>query len=125
MKTLTSFMTIAAIFMLAGCASIEDTAYKATGTVVITANAAMSEWLDYKNTMNPSVDQVLKVKAAWDKYYALVQLEKASVVTYKTNAGTNTLNLAVSMVAAASSELINVVMQFLPPARVAKLKGVK
>lgn len=113
------------VVTLVACKSLEDTAFKTTGTVAITATAAMSEWLDYKNTSTVPVSQVESVKDAWNKYYALSQVERQAIVAYKTNPGTNTLNLAISITQAASSDLISLIVQFLPTSRAAKLKGVK
>lgn len=112
--------------MLTGCkTSPEDVAYKVTGTINITAVGAMEGWLDYKNTHNVPPEQIAKVRAAWDKFTAVNQAARIAVVEFKTNKDTNSLNRAISMVTVSSTEVISLILQFLPPAEAAKLKGVK
>ena len=122
MRTIPS---IALLAFLLGCASTEDIAYKATGTTVVTVDGAMKGWLDYKNTHTVPQDQIDRVKSAYNKYYATVQAEKDAVIAFKTNTDTNALTRAITLSSTAASDLIGVVMQFLPPVEAAKVKGVK
>jgi hypothetical protein len=122
MKQLLLFAFLA---LFIGCKNLEDTAYKVTGTTAITADAAMSEWLDYKNTHTVPDTQVQAVKRAWNIYYNASQSEKNAVIAFKTTGSTNALAAAVAAVSASSSDLIGIIVQFLPASNVAKLKGVK
>lgn len=106
-----------------GCKSPESTAYKATGTVIITVDNAMQAWGDYVRTGVASVEQQQQVKDVYDKYYQSVMIERDAVISYKTNPDTNALLRVVGAVSASSADVIGLIIKFLPPPAVAKLKG--
>lgn len=125
MRTLQTIPALVLLALLLGCASTEDIAYKTTGTAVVTVDGAMKGWLDWKNTHTVPQDQIDAVKSAYAKYYATVQAEKDAVTAFKTNTDTNALNRAISLSAIAGSDLLQVILQFLPPNKAAELKGVR
>lgn len=125
MNTLRNISALVLLAFMLGCASTEDIAYKTTGTAVVTVDGAIKGWLDYKNTHTVPQDQIDSVKNAYAKYYATVQAERDAVTAFKTNTDTNALTRAISLSSVAASDLIGVVMKFLPPVEAAKVKGVK
>ena len=122
MKTILLIPLLA--FLLTACTTTEDIAYKATGATVLTVNAAMNEWLDYKNTHPVPQSRVDGVKKAYNTYYDSIQAEKAAVIAFKSG-NTNALASAVEFVQSSQASIINIVIQYLPSASVAKLKGIQ
>lgn len=111
-----------------GCANPELAAYRTTGTVVVTVNDAMNAFADAWVAGMVTQQQKAQVDAAYDKYYAAIQVQRVAVAAFKANqaqGGTNTLNIAVASLASAEGNILSLIYQFLPPAKVAALKGVK
>lgn len=135
MKTIRFPVAMAILLLLAstpllylGCKNLETNTYKATGVVIISVDAAMKAWGDYVRAYQGTVrsvplDNQRTVKAAYDKYYAAVQLERSAITAYKTGTDTNALIRVLGIVEGASAEVIRLIETFLPPDRLAALKG--
>lgn len=128
MKRLQIFLILIGFLHLSACKNPELAAYRLTGTVVVTVNDAMNAFADAWVAGLVTPQQKVQVDQAYDRYYAAVQIERAAITAYKSNqvgGGTNTLNVAVAALTSAEGDVLFLIYQFLPPAKVAQLKGVK
>ncbi len=107
--------------LVTGCKTANTAAYKGTGAVVVTVDAAMSAWGDYVSANHPPVEKELKVKAAFDKYKAaalVVTTAGAAHAKALATQGTDpasaqtALNAAIAISSAALGELIALLQQF-------------
>ena len=107
------------LVLLVGCADLPKNAYKATGTVVVTVDTAMTVWGDYVHVQHPPVEQELQVKAAFQKYQAaaLVAIDAATAYSLATDSAgqadaTLRLNAALAQSAQTLSELLELLRTF-------------
>lgn len=112
---------------LAGCSTPQRAALTATGVQVVTVDAAMNAWGDYVRAGAATQAQVDAVKLAYQHYYQAALVEKAAWLAYA-SAPTNATpaQTAQAVTQAAQGPLIQLVLGFLPPDKVAALmKGAK
>ena len=130
MKRLLVFLTAASLLLavptFTGCASANKTAYKATATVAISADAAMSAWGDYvahqRATGKPvAVSVEIQVRDAYLKYQSISIVAADAGASYSRasaakdpNAGAalQGLNTAMSIASACLADLVNLIQQF-------------
>lgn len=127
MRRLQIFLLLLGLLTFCACKNPELAAYRLTGTVVVTVDKAMDAFADAWVAGLVTPEQKKQVDGAYDRYYAAVQVERAAITAYKANqasGGTNTLNVAVAALTSAEGDVLFLIYQFLPPAKVAQLKGV-
>lgn len=117
-----SLLLLAAL-LFSGCKSTESNLYKATGVTVITVDGAMKAWADYVKTGRASQGDQDKARAAYEKYYRAILVEKAAIIAYKSSGETNALSKVLGTISAASAELVGLLETLLPTETVLKLKG--
>lgn len=102
------------VMFLTGCANWKQAAYKSTGTVVITVDAAMTAWASYVATGQTKPEQEVKVKAAYEKYQsaALTVISAGQAAT--TNETRALFDVAVAIASATQADLVALVKSFLP-----------
>lgn len=106
-----------------GCKSPETTAYKTIGTQVITVEAAKKAVAEAYVAKQISEKDFQAIRAISNKYDDAVKVERDAVMSYRTGSDTNALSKAMIAVTASSADLMALILKFLPPANVAKLKG--
>ncbi len=111
---------LAMVGLVTGCKTANTAAYKGTGAVVVTVDAAMSAWGDYVSANHPSVDKEQKVKAAYDKYKAAALVVTTAGAAHAKALATQgadpttaqtALNTAIAISSAALGELIALLQQ--------------
>jgi hypothetical protein len=100
--------------LLTGCANWKQAAYKGTGTVVITADAAMKAWASYVAAGQAKAEQEVKVKAAYEKYQRAALTLIAAGKSATANGNRAPFDIAVAASSAAQSDLVALVQSFLP-----------
>jgi hypothetical protein len=112
---------IALAGLATGCKTANTAAYKATGAVVVTVDAAMSAWGDYVRTSHPPVAQEIAVKDAFEKYKAAaLTVTSAGAAHAKVLAtqgadptsAASALNAAIAISSAALGDLIALIQKF-------------
>lgn len=96
---------------MGGCQNPERTAYQTTGVVVFSVDAAMNGWGDYVRAGKASAEDEAKVKAAYEKYQAIVRTQR-SVVLAAVNSpeGEAAFTTALNAIEAARIDLINLIV---------------
>lgn len=122
LAVLTVALITNAIYQI-GCKSTEDTAFKVTGTTVVSLNAAMLAYRDACRAGLIASNEQDHVRDYYNRYHAALLIESNAIVTLKTTGDTNALYQSVRVVTGASADVIGLVEQFLPPDRLLKLKG--
>jgi hypothetical protein len=83
----------AGLFMVSGCGTTpQQASYQAAGTIVTSADAAMTAWGDYVAQFHPPASQEAAVKAAYQKYQATMAALVDAVQIYVTLAGSGSTN---------------------------------
>ena len=108
-------------FGIAGC----QTSIKSTRIAVITIDAAMQAWAEYANAGLATPEQIAKVHIAYGRYYAAIESARTATLAYKASGNTNSLQRALSAVASAEPQVVQLIIQFLPPEKAVKLQGLK
>lgn len=104
---------LALSMMGSGCSSPKQAAYRATGSVVITVDAAMSGWGDYVRAGLAKPQEEAKVKAAYEHYQATIRLVRSLTESFVNNAGDKvTLDMAFTAVDHAKNDLIDLIQSF-------------
>lgn len=113
-----------------GCGTA--TIYKTTGVVTVTGDRAADAWADYVvwQKRQPDYDapklasQEAQARVAYTRWQASLETVYAARTAYKLGLETNgdALNAALTAAQAASDQLINLVLTFLPADRAAQLK---
>lgn len=101
--------------LLTGCANWKQAAYKGTGTVVITADAAMKAWAGYVASGQSKPEQEAKVKAAYEKYQKAALTLIAAGKSATANGNRTAFDIAVTASSAAQNDLVALVQSLLPP----------
>lgn len=113
---LTSWLLAGSLTIVAsgcsGCASWKSTTYKTSGSVVITADAAMQGWALYVKSGQATQIQELAVRRAYDKYQAamLMVIDAGKIAT--TSGNKSQLEIGVAAAAAALVDLVNLINSF-------------
>lgn len=119
------FLTAALVLtppLLTGCQTATKSAYTASQTAKITVDAALKAWNDFIPIGHPTVQQELKVQAAFDQYKAAqLALLDAAIAYQKAKASNDanaitgaqaSLNTAVATSSAALGGIITLLVQF-------------
>jgi hypothetical protein len=115
-------LALAPGWFITGCKSPEQAALKITAGTVITVESGMKAFLDAQVAGLVTPEQETIVRDSYMKYYTAVQAERDAIIAYKQGTDTNSLALVSSAITAASGDLLQLIFQFLPPDRLAKLK---
>lgn len=102
------------VMFVTGCANWKQAAYKGTGTVVITADAAMKAWASYVAAGQSKPEQEVKVKAAYEKYQRAALTLIAAGKAATANGNRAPFDIAVAASSAAQADLVALVQSFLP-----------
>lgn len=93
-----------------GCANPERTAYQTTGVVVLSVDVAMNGWGDYVRAGKATPEDEAKVKAAYEKYQAIVRTQSAAVRSaINSPEGESVFNTALNAIDAARIDLVNLI----------------
>ncbi len=125
-----AILVLCALVGLVGC----QTGIRSTRVALVTVDASMAAWSEYVHSGKASPDQVAKVHAAYDKYWATVLVARqvalavkmAESDTNQVNQATtakNQLQEAIAALNASEPELISLILQLLPVKKAAELKG--
>ena len=112
----TCFMSVGVCFVgCGGCSTTANqTAYRATGTAVVTVDAALTAWGDYVAKNHPGAATEKKVADAYVKYQASVSLVADAAVAFQNAKASNdpslptaqaNLNAVIAASAAALADL--------------------
>lgn len=110
----TSILAAFLILFLGACASWKSTSYKSTGTVVITADAAMQSWASYVAGGHATPAQEAAVRDAYGKYQKSMLAVIDAGKSASTSTNTSGLSLVVGAAAAAQADLVGAIRAFLP-----------
>jgi len=106
-------VVLISFMMMAGCKTPEQAAYRATGAVVISVDAAMKGWGDYVRAGMATVQDQAKVRAAYEKYQAAVRSAKAVTDSILTNPSDRfdptAANLVLSAVNNSKNQLVELI----------------
>lgn len=95
---------------MGGCQNPERSAYVTTGLVIVSVDGAMKGWGDYVRAGKASAGDEAKVKAAYEKYQAVVRTQRAAVLSaINSPEGESAFNAALNAIDAAKLELINLI----------------
>lgn len=99
------------MLVLAGCASTNRAAYRATGLAHVTVDHAMQAWGEFVRLHKPTAEQERAVKAAFEKYQAS---NLAVIDAARTIKSANQAAFRASMDAAhdAFADLISLLLRF-------------
>jgi len=110
---LSGLLALLTLALAIGCSSPQQAAYRTTGSVVITVDAAMNGWGDYVRAGLSKPDEEAKVKAAYEKYQGTIRLARTLTDSFVNNAGDkDTLNVAFTAVDQAKNQLIDLIQSF-------------
>lgn len=86
MRTIIGLLSL---ILLIGCTTVEDTAFKTTGTLAVTVDGAMNGWGDWVRAGRSTPHDEEVVRAAYIKYQDYMSAAKVVVIAYKTNPDAN------------------------------------
>ena len=92
-----------------GCQSENRAAYVATGSVIVTVDAAMSAWGDYVRAGKATRDDQIRVRDIYLKYQAAIAIERDAVLAAQATKDDGALRQALAVVAASQSDVIALV----------------
>ena len=110
------YLALAALIVVAGCATPEVTAYKSESVVITSVDTGMNIWRDYVNAGHATREQIVLVHKAYDTYYNAQFIAKAALelyISHKTDTSAETVAKANQAVADAQVALINLVTQYI------------
>ena len=102
------------VMFLTGCANWRQASYKATGSVVITTDAAMTAWATYVAAGSAKPEQEVRVKAAYEKYQKAALAVIAAGKSATADGNRAPFDIAVAASSAAQADLVALVQSFLP-----------
>jgi hypothetical protein len=97
---------------LPGCGSWKSTAYKSSGSVVITADAGMKAWASYVVSGQAKPEQELAVREAYGRYQKAMTVVIDAGKLATTSDNQSALQVAVSAAAIAQADLITLINSF-------------
>lgn len=103
------FLLFISLSLCISCTSLENVAYKTTGSVVVSVDGAMRVWGDYVRSGSATVNDQLRVRDVYEKYQSAIKVERSILVAYKTTPDDTALNAAMSALSNASGELVTLV----------------
>ncbi len=114
---LMALLIAAPMLFTIGCGSPVATAYKATAITVTTVDGAMNGWGDYVRAGKATANDQARVRAVYDKYRAALMIERDVVRAAVGNPDATAVTLAEQSLAAASGDVVDLVMSILKGAK--------
>ncbi|MCX6908222.1 MAG: hypothetical protein NTY01_09290 [Verrucomicrobia bacterium] len=121
-----AFCLGSASLICAGCNTPPETvAYRALGTIGVTASAAHDAWKAYAETGRASAEERAHVSAFWNQYCAAFSLACDAAKTASASKDLTAFQIAAKALENCETSLIAVVKQYLPADLSAALNGGK
>ena len=118
---LLAFSILTLAFSVSACSNPEQSAYRALGTIGVTATAAHVAWKAYAATGKADADEIAQETKLWNRYCVAYALACDAGKTATESHDLGALQIAMQAAANCEADLIAAVKLFLPPDLAAKL----
>jgi hypothetical protein len=101
-------LTVACVALFTGCQSTG----KVLSSAAVTVDAAMKGWATWVANGYSTPDQEVKVKVAYGRYQASMEVAKTAYVTASVSSNKPVLDKALELLSASETDLINLINLF-------------